>query len=250
MNASEFEQALGAAPRETAEARRAGEADPARDAAVADALAFEDRLEAALRVAVDEEALLAGILETPMADRTGDAVSPDPDAAPERRGLPGWLAMAASVFVIAGVVAVLLWPSPPPQDLGEYVRSHYLHDGPDVLARADQGMEAGEVDALFAALGAEAGPEFTAGVRYAKFCPTPDGRGAHMVLGTSEGPVTVIYMPNIEVDGPVLLEFDDVQAQVVALSRGSAAIIGAGEGAMRELKTRLETGIRPLAADA
>jgi hypothetical protein len=61
-----------------------------------------------------------------------------------------------------------------------------------------------------------------------KYCPTPDGKGVHMVLNTEQGPVTLIYMPETEVIEGEMLRVDDVEAVLVSLPRGSAALLGVG----------------------
>ncbi|MEE4172708.1 MAG: DUF3379 family protein [Xanthomonadales bacterium] len=240
MNSSEFEKALGAEPRETAaRLEREASPDPARRAAVDEALAFEQRLENALRVPVDEEALVESLLAAPK-------------QAHRRFGPPHWLALAASVFILAGVSG-LLWVSVQPAgspSVADYVANHYEHDGAAVLARAGEGTTRDEVQAILTRLGAQASETLVSQIRFIKFCPTPDSRGAHMVLATQDGPATVIFMPAVQVDEPLLLRFDGVSAQVVGLERGAAAIIGASDSAAEDLMTRLQEGVKPLAADA
>lgn len=246
--AADFEKALGAEPRETAaRLERANElagergesTDPERRAAVEEALAFEQRLEDALRVPVDEEALVESLLAAPQTAR-------------RRFEPPHWLALAASVFILAGVSG-LLWVSIQPAgspSVADFVASHYEHDGADVLARAGEGTSSEEVQAVLTRLGAQASEALAGQVQFIKFCPTPDSQGAHMVLATEDGPATVIFMPAVQVDEPLLLRFDGVNAQVVGLERGAAAIIGASDSATKDLMTRLQEGMKPLAADA
>lgn len=239
-NSSEFEKRLGAEPRETAaRLEREGSLDPERRAAVDEALAFEDRLEGALRVPVNEEALVEKLLAAPGKSRP-------------RFEPPHWLALAASLFILAGVSG-LLWVSVQPggaPSVADYVASHYGHDGAKVLARADEGTTTDEVQAVLARLGAQASEALTGQVQFIKFCPTPDSRGAHMILATKDGPATVIFMPAVQVEAPLLLEFDGVNARVVALDKGAAAIIGASDAAADELRAQLQGGIKPLSADA
>ena len=203
------------------------------------ALAFEDRLEGALRVPVDEEALMETLLATPGKAR-------------RRFEPPHWLALAASVFILAGVSG-LIWVSVQPggtPNVADYVASHYGHDGAAVLARADEGATSEDVRAVLARLGAQASEALAGQVQFIKFCPTPDSQGAHMILATKDGPATVIFMPAVQVDAPLLLEFDGVNARVVALDKGAAAIIGASDAAADELRTQLQGGMKPLSADA
>ena len=51
-----------------------------------------------------------------------------------------------------------------------------------------------------------------------------------MVLNTDDGPVTVIYMPETDVEDHQSIGFDDVNALYVSLEKGSAIIIGRQQG--------------------
>ncbi len=237
MNRSEFEQSLGAEPRDTARRyREEGDTDTGRDRAVAAAEAFEDRLELALRLPVDESTLLDTVLATPNTTR------------PSRP--PAWLGIAASVVLLLGLGALAWWRLSPTESVADYVQEHYRHDGAGVLARAGQTTDPADVTTVLTRLGAGADPRLASDITFIKFCPTPDGRGAHMVMRTDDGPVTVIFMPKVTVAEPMLLRFDGVEAQVVALDAGSAAIIGAGGEAASVLSTRLREGLKPLPVDA
>lgn len=238
----EFDQRLGAEPRETAAALRAAQArgeslDPAQVRAVEEAVAFEDQLEKALRLPVDEEALVASALE----------------ATKRKRGPstpPTWLAMAASLALLAGIAGLTWYANRPvTSDVAEYVENHYRHDGARVLERMSEGTTPQQVESILASLGARPSEALTRQVRFIKFCPTPDGKGAHMVLATPDGPATVIFMPAVTVEEPLLLSFDGVEAQVIGLTTGSAAIIGAEGEAAGALRASLERGVLPLGTD-
>jgi hypothetical protein len=239
-SSSEFEKELGAEPRETAARfERAGAPDPERRAAVEEALRFEDRLENALHVPVDEGALMDSLLAAP-------------EKARRRFEPPHWLALAASVFILAGVSG-LLWVGLQPggtPNVADYVAEHYAHDGEAVLARAGEGTTPEDVQAVLARLGARASDALSGKVQFIKFCPTPDSRGAHMILATEDGPATVIFMPAVQVEEPLLLRIDGANARVVGLDRGAAAIIGVGDRAAETLRAQLQDGVKPLQADA
>jgi hypothetical protein len=242
MSSSEFDQRLGAEPREAAAALEAAaargeEIDPAQATAAKAALAFEKRLEGALRLPVDEDALVAIALGAPRRKRR----PPRP---------PAWLAMAASIALLAGIAGLTWYASRPVTgDVTRYVENHYRHDGADVLAKTAQGATPEQVRGVLASLGVKASDELSGQVRFIKFCPTPDSQGAHMVLATPDGPATVLFMPAVTVDEPLLIRFDGVEAQVVGLETGAAAIIGASGETARELRASLEAGVHPLGAD-
>lgn len=241
-SSSEFDQRLGAEPRETAAALRAAAArgepvDPAQLRAAEDAEAFEDRLEAALHLPADEDELVASALETTKRKRGPSAP-------------PTWLAMAASVALLAGIAGLTWYASRPVTgDVAQYVANHYRHDGAEVLGRMAEGTTPQQVESVLASLGARPSEALARSVRFIKFCPTPDSKGAHMVIATPDGPATVIFMPAVTVEEPLLLRFDGVEAQVISLPTGSAAIIGAEGEAASALRASLESGVLPLSAD-
>jgi len=232
MGFSDFEKQLGAEPRETAATLAArGDSDAEQAAAAKKALAFENQLEAALAVPVDEPALLASILETP--------------ASAKRTLPPRWLAIAASLLLVVGVSSTFFWQNRAPQPVADFVQSHYQHDGAEVLAKIGQEQSPAEVQAVLASLGVQADKALRKDILYIKFCPTPDSRGAHMVLATEAGPATVIFMPAVRVDKPMVLSFDQTTAEVVGLEQGAAAIIGADPSVRGHLEATLRKGLRP-----
>jgi hypothetical protein len=160
-----------------------------------------------------------------------------------------WLSMAASILLIVGATSVVWMQTRPAASLEQYVQSHYGHDGEGLLALANARVPEGDVQAVLAGLGMQAGPAMLERVRYIKFCPTLHGKGAHMVLASNAGLVTVIYMPETTVTQPVLLEWDGIRAEVIALSSGSAAIIGAPGDSGTELRALLKTGIQGQSLD-
>jgi len=120
MNFSEFKKRLGAEPRgsdpEMLEARRSS---PEFEQAAAEAEAFERKLEDALKVGVDEEALLVSLAEIPVR----------PDSSRPAWKSPHWMALAASVVVVVGIASIVLHQARQPTTVAEYVESHFNHDG-------------------------------------------------------------------------------------------------------------------------
>jgi len=84
-------------------------------------------------------------------------------------------------------------------------------------------------------------------IKFIKFCPTPDGRGAHMIVSTDQGPMTIIFMPNTQVSDGKMVTFDQMHAFLVDLKQGSAAIIGTQSQAVESLEAvvreSLKTGL-------
>jgi len=231
MDFSEYLRRLGAEPRsQDPELLAAREQSARHSQAAAAAEAFERQLDAALNVPVDGAALAREAL--------------DKIARREPRAQWRWMAMAASMLVVAGIAVFLLRASPP-QDLDLYVQEHFEHDGARVLAMAQDHFDPEQLRAILAQLGAESTEDLSTKVQFVKFCPTPHGRGAHMVVQSDQGPVTVIYMPDTQVSETRLVRFDGMQASVIALAAGSAAIIGASNQDTEAMQALLRGSILP-----
>jgi hypothetical protein len=96
---------------------------------------------------------------------------------------------------------------------------------------------------MLAEFGAAAAPELAGIISVIKNCPTPDGKGVHMILNTDRGLVTVIYMPETPVSDGEQILFDDSEAVLVQLRHGSAVIIGSRLQRVSELRALVQESI-------
>jgi hypothetical protein len=209
MDLSEFRRRLGAEPAsQDAEMRAARRAGPEFEAAAAAA----DRFEALLREAVDVP-VPGGLVDDLAALRAPTA----------RRRWP--VALAAGLLLAIGAAGVTWQLRPGWDSVEDYVIAHYRHDGAGLLEQR-AATEPARARALLAEFDLAAAPGLAGIIGVIKVCPTPDGRGIHMVLNTQRGPLTVIYMPQTPVTDGARLAFDDVEAMLIDLPAGSAAVIG------------------------
>ncbi len=238
MNFSEYKRRLNAEPRSQDPELLAARNHDARYAeAAAEAAAFEHKLEQALAVPHDSDAFLATLRDAMEQDR--------------KPGKARWLALAASLSMAVGLSVLLYWNHASYRSINHYVQEHYAHDGPELLARAATltgPMAAKQTNEILASFGVSANPALSDRVRFIKFCPSVHGRGAHMVLSTTEGLVTVMYMPKTSISKPMLFEVDGQRAEVVSLELGAAAIVGASEQAGQELEAVLREALVAAAA--
>jgi hypothetical protein len=218
MKFSDFRKLLGADPwsrdDETLRARRAG---PEFEAAAQDAEAFEKKLEGAVLIQPP-----GGLLD-------------DIQGIPTQRRNWAPLALAASVLIAVSAAFIAFKQPGEWESVEAYLVDHYQHDGAAVVARAAGNTTAPEAGRILARLDAAAGQALARNIRFIKFCPTPDGRGAHMVLDTAQGLVTVIFMPRTDVTDGQSVSFDDMRALLVSLDRGSAAIIANADQSIENL---------------
>jgi len=236
MNFSEFIRQLGAEPlNQDPEFLRARSSSPEFHQAAEEADAFEEKLTRAMDLQLPDD-MMESILQ----------VSRHPAGGTTASTSPWWRSMALAAGILIAIVATgITWNMNRGWDsVDEYVADHYRHDGSGLLARAGE-KTTQDIQGIFASFNVEAAPELADIVSVIKYCPTPNGKGIHMVLNTRAGPVTVIYMPATEVNDRETLEFDSMQVLLVSLEKGSAAIIGTGSQGILTLYSVIQNSIIP-----
>jgi len=236
MDFSEFQRRLGADPgNQDPEFLRARHSGPEFEQAVEDALKFEGRLERAMKISAPE-ALLTDILEVSRNNRTTSW-----------RWKP--LAVAAGILIAVGAAGINWRLSHHWNSVDEYLVAHYRHDGAGLVARAGALTE-DDVEAIFLRVGAQVAPELAGVTSVIKYCPTPDGKGIHMVLNTDQGPITLIYMPETKAGDLQEVVFDNMHALLVDLPKGSAIIIGTSQQNVSSLFALVQDSIIPVSNEA
>ena len=233
MNFSEFKKLIGADPwNRDPETLRARNSAPEFETAAEEAETFEEKLQSALHVQPPAD-LLEGI----------KGISRQPVR--QRNWIP--LAMAASLLIAVGAVGMLWKQSFQNESIETYLADHYSIDGDALVASATAFVAEQDVARIMASLDASAGQQLSARIKFIKFCPTPEGRGAHMVVSTDQGPMTIIFMPKTQVIDGDMISFDQMHAFLVNLEHGSAAIIGKQSQTVDSLealiKESLKTGL-------
>ena len=195
MDFSEFLRILGAEPRsKDPEFLRARQSGPEFEQASQVAEDFERQLERAIGLPAPED-LLSHIKDITRENAT----------APMLRWRP--MAIAAGLLIAVGAAGITWNMNRGWESVDQYLAEHYHHDG-DILLEKSSQEPVDNVEAMFARFDMEVRPELARIVSVIKYCPTPDGKGVHMVLNTEEGPVTLIYMPETTVNDGGTLAFD------------------------------------------
>lgn len=237
MDYSEFKRLLGADPASRdPDFLAARSASPDFEQAAREAEKFERKLHQALLIA-PPEGLLDDILA--VTDEEGSKRGASP-----RRWAP--LALAASLLMAVGAAGVVWNLNRGTESVEDYLVAHYAMDGAQLEAKA-LGHSATNVEEILAEMNYEALPEFAGLVGFIKYCPTPDGKGVHMVLNTERGPVTVILMPATAVEDRESYLENGMQARIVSLSRGSIAVMGADTAAVDQLAATVRESVLPTA---
>ena len=236
MNFSEFKRLLGADPwNRDPETLRARQSAPEFEQAASEAEAFEQKLQSALQV-------------QPSADLLADIKSISQQPPQRRNWMP--LALAASVLIAVGSLSVIWKQSQQWESVEAYLADHYSHDGAGTLEHASEGVTEQDIASIMASLNATAGQQLAGRIKFIKFCPTPQGRGAHMIVSTDQGPMTIIFMPETQVTDGEMVEFGEMHAYMVGLQYGSAAIIGRNSQSVESLEAMVKSSLKTNMAGA
>ena len=237
MNFSEFKKLMGADPwNRDPETMRARNSAPEFEAAAAEAEAFEEKLQSALHIQPP-----AGLLEEIKGiSRQIESIEQKPVR--QRNWMP--LALAASLLIAIGAVGMVWKQSRQWDNVEAYLADHYSHDGDALVAQAIDVVSEQDIVKIMASLNASADHELSGRIRFIKFCPTPEGRGAHMVVSTDQGPMTIIFMPKTQVTDGEMVRFDQMHAFLVNLEHGSAAIIGKQSQAVESMEAVIRESLK------
>jgi len=230
MNFSEFKKLIGADPwNRDPETLRARNLAPEFETAAAEAEAFEKKLQSALHI-------------QPPADLLDEIKYISQQPIQRRNWMP--LALAASLLIAVGAVGTVWKQSRQWDSVEAYLADHYSHDGSALVAQATEVVAEQDIIKIMASLNASADKQLSGRIRFIKFCPTPEGRGAHMVVSTQQGPMTVIFMPNTQVTDGEIVQFDRMHAYLVNLEQGSAAIIGEQTQSVESMETVIRESLK------
>jgi hypothetical protein len=230
MNFSEFKKLIGADPwNRDPETLRARNSAPEFEAAAAEVEAFEEKLQSALHV-------------RPPADFLDEIKAISQQPSQQRKWMP--LALAASLLIAVGAAGLVWKQSRQWDSIEDYLADHYSHDGYSLVAQATGIAAEQDIIKIMTKLDAAAGQQLSGSIQLIKLCPTPDGRGAHMIVSTDQGPMTIIFMPKTPVTDGEMVEFDQMHALLVSLEHGSAAIIGHKDQAVETLETMIRDSLK------
>lgn len=241
-------------------------ADPARQRAADEAARLERGIRAALEVEVPQDLADRVLLRQAIAEHNDDvdrgagqfeqrlrsAMKVDaPDGlearillrqglAERRRRQTFWrsgLALAASV-VVAAWTFLALWPSSQPLEAS--VIAHINHEI-NLLSQDGQ-----VPDFMVKAVTQPSGVNVVGDlgtVRHASVCQMRRYPGSHLVLAGTQGPVTVLIMPQERVSEPMTITDDRFAGRIVPTVNGSMAIVGEQGEALDEIETRLRSSL-------
>lgn len=175
---------------------------------------LDRRLREALYVPVPDLKLPSGPYPT--------AVTPPASSGgPARRGATRRFALAAGVAGVAILVG-LLWAGFPRQSLASAVVAHMAHE-PDAWATTAALSEA-QIDAVMARSHVRLAHDLP-DVTYANSCWFRGRHVPHLVVQTTDGPVTVLVLPEEPVKQSIRFDDGGYRGTLVPAPRGSIAVL-------------------------
>jgi hypothetical protein len=233
MKCSEARSALAADPR-SAEAELAEHVAGCDTCAAyaADMLEVDRALRSALDVPVPE-------IDLPAETRAREVPAPTTIPRRLRPVTSRRYALAASVAGVA-LLAGLMWTGFPRQSLANAVVRHMSHE-PESWTATEIRPQA-EVDSVMSASGLRLAPA-AKDVTYANSCWFRGRHVPHLVIRTTEGPVTVLVLPDERVERPVRIDESGYRGTLVPAPRGSVAVLARNGGDVGRVADRVLAAI-------
>ena len=218
--------------------------DPSYDDAhlndCADCRAFRDEMRAL-------DAKIASALEIPVPALKMPEL-PEIDTAnvtalpPRRFSAPQWLAVAATVAVVAVLGFRTLGVDDAYPSLADEIIAHLDHE-PYSLVVTDVPVSDRRlnqiVPANVATMNHDAGL-----ITYARTCEINGKAVPHLVLQGQYGPVTILLMPDEMIDGPQSLMGESINGVILPVGDGSIAIIGEDGENLEPIEQNLKDSVR------
>lgn len=215
MNCEDYRQAITAEP--------SYDGGEAHLSACADCRAFRDemrtldgRISRALAIAVPE----LRIPDLPDIDGTNVV----PLAGRQRFTMPVWMVVAATLVLAAFIGLRMIGSNVSYPSLADEIVAHLDHE-PYALRVTDKPVDPGRlarvVPANVAAMNHDIGL-----ITYAQSCVINGNKIPHLVIQGKRGPVTILLLPDEEVDSAVKIEGESINGVILPVGHGSVAIIG------------------------
>lgn len=159
---------------------------------------------------------------------------------------PAWLGAYAALATVLLVVGVLHGGLQPEQmanqPLDRLVAEHALDRA--YATRVDMDVSRDEIASMFSVFGARLVGDLD-GVTFANGCVMEHGiKGAHLVLDTPQGKVTVLVIPHRPSSGTQSIRVADQTGRIMPYGKGSLAVLGASEAALDPVVQRLHHAVQ------
>lgn len=157
---------------------------------------------------------------------------------PARRlSTPSWLAIAASVALVAFVGARMLTGTIEYPSLADEILAHLDHE-PRALRVTDTPVSERRLTRVVRKDVASFDEDFPL-ITYAQSCVIHGKTIPHLVIQGEHGPVTILLMPDEKIENAVQLDGRGVNGVILPIEGGSVAIIGEREEQLSPIRDRV-----------
>ena len=140
-----------------------------------------------------------------------------------RMTMPSWIGLAASFAIAAVFAARILGGGTEYSSLADEVVAHLDHE-PRALRVLTTPVSTRTLNNVVGADIADLGGVGL--ITYARTCPINGKQVPHLVIRGAKGPITLLLMPDEEIDGTVTLTGEGIKGVIIPVGHGSIAIIG------------------------
>jgi hypothetical protein len=237
MNCDEYKEAIAADP--------AFVDDAGHDAACAscagfkaEVVALDERISSAL--AIDVPALQ--MPDLPIMGAAEDKVVSLAGRRKQMFAMPTWIAIAAG-FALAAIVGVQFLANDgiTDQELAAEILAHVDHE-PWAMEATDVSVTNERITDVMAANSGTMDGNIGL-VSYAQSCIINGRQIPHLVIQTSDGPVTLLLLPEEMVSMPVKLDGRGISGVILPVGDGSIALVGERSFDVDELKERVVNSV-------
>lgn len=227
VNCLEFRRALGADPTH---------ASPASLAHRAACATCEKYAQDMLRL----NGLIKRALEVPV-PTIGEFIVPQ--APTIKTPAARWYAMAASLFLMIGLIGAVVWLGLPRETLAKEAMQHIQHELQSM--RIDSNRVASNLlDGMLRAHGWHL-TQNLAGVSYLQNCEFRGHSVPHLVVQTERGPVTVLVLPEEKIAAVQRFDEQPYHGMLAPLHAGGIAVIAADASALASVTATVGAAIAP-----
>ncbi|NND58893.1 MAG: DUF3379 family protein [Gammaproteobacteria bacterium] len=150
-----------------------------------------------------------------------------------------WYSIAAGAVVGIAISFALLTGGG--RSLHDSVVAHIYHE-PELLLPSDDAMATPQLSAVLKRAGVAINGD-TSNVSYAGLCFFRGHLVPHMVVQSDSGPVTVLLLPDEQIDEPIAIDEPGFAGTIVPVRGGSVAVVGNEADTTREVSQRLVSAV-------
>jgi hypothetical protein len=219
MNCNDYKEAIAAEPSEAFDggAAHASECESCRSYGE-EMRRLDDKIAQALSIKVPDFKMP----ELPVIEADTNVVNL-PFGRKARMTMPSWIGLAASFAIAAVFAARILGGGTEYSSLAEEVVAHLDHE-PRALRVLTTPVSTRTLNNVVGSDVADLGGVGL--ITYARTCPINGKQGPHLVIRGAKGPITLLLMPDEEIEGPVTLTGEGIKGVIIPVGHGSIAIIG------------------------